>query len=226
MGAGGLVLQRLSYGKARIRDLKKVKTSQLEKSKSKKSQIEKSKKVKFKSQKKSKKTKKSTIDHSSKKSKKGTKKSKKYKNSQNGGSSPWRITGVKKIKKTIKKSRKQVNRRPQLEKVKKVKKSQKSRKNVEKGRIWANWLFLTFWNLLIWLFLTLTFGIDFFDVFFDSLNLENRLFPMKVFYKIGPYIATVFQSRSVNCDTAFRFLAFLLHSAAPKPSSIMFTSLV
>ena len=62
-GPDPYVYKQLSYGEARIRDLKKnIKNkSQLEKSKSKKNQIEKSKKVNKKIKKRS------TIDHSSKK---------------------------------------------------------------------------------------------------------------------------------------------------------------
>ena len=107
--------KKLSYGKARIRDLKKVYW---------KSQSQ--KKVNLKSQKT--RQKKSTIDHSSKKKKKSQKKRQKQveKKSKKIKTVAPRLGGLlesrkvkKQCKKHVKKSQNKVNRRPQLEKVKK-----------------------------------------------------------------------------------------------------------
>ena len=86
------IIKKLSYGKARIRDLKKSHKKSTGKVKVKKCQIEKSKTS---HKKKSKKV--SHRPQLEKVKKKNPKKvEKNQKKSQNCGSSPWRITGVKK----------------------------------------------------------------------------------------------------------------------------------
>ena len=88
-------LQKLSYGKARIRDFKKSQKKVNWKCQS-------QKKVKVKSQKKGLKkvNHRPQLEKVKKKSKKGQKKvEKSFKKKSNCGSSPWRITGVKKSQK-------------------------------------------------------------------------------------------------------------------------------
>lgn len=70
-------------------------------------------------------------------------------------------------------------------------------KQVEKSRIWANCVFLTFWNVQIWLFwlgllarlLTTGWYVDFCDFVVQSF--ENRLSPMKGFSSFRCFATTI-----------------------------------